>query len=182
MSTYTLREMMAIAAARQIQDGDIVICELIPEWINGYAAHLDFCCVLGKPKQPAKYEKVNEVCLATYQAVVDCLKPGTGGAEILEKGEKPIADAGCRRCAPFCYSIGVYGMEPPFFGLPMADPYWSKQPVLKPGMVVNVIAHVYDNDTSNVCVRTGSTHLITETGSQCLNNCKLPRGLVCLEP
>lgn len=161
-----------------LREGDIVICELIPEYMDGYAGHLDFCCVLGEPARPAVYEKVNEVCLATYNAVVGCLKPGTTGEEIYEKGEKPIEEAGFRRSGPLCYCIGLYGMEPPFFGLPSQDPYWAAQTPLQAGMVVNVISHVYDNDESNACVRTGSTHLITETGSVCLNKCSLPRGLV----
>lgn len=161
-----------------LQEGDIVICELIPEYMDGYAAHNDFCCVLGEPARPAIYEKVNEVCLATYSAVVDCLRPGTIGEEIFARGEKPIEKAGFRRSAPLCYSLGLYGMEPPFFGLPMQDPYWSEQTPLQAGMIVNVISHVYDNDESNACVRTGSTHLITDTGNIRLNNCKLPRGMV----
>jgi Xaa-Pro aminopeptidase len=66
-------------------------------------------------------------------------------------------------------------MEPPFVGLPPGP--WDKPIPLEPGMTVNVISHVFDIKT-NVCVRTGSMHLITETGNECLNNTSFPRGLV----
>jgi hypothetical protein len=119
---------------------------------------------------------MNEVCLDCYNAVVSCLGPGATPQEILEKGDKPIADAGFLRAAPLLYSIGLFGLEPPFVGLPK-EPSWSETTVFKTGMTLNVISHVYDQAT-NVCVRTGSTHLITDTGSECLNNTSFPRGLV----
>lgn len=163
-----------------LREGDIFIAELVPEWRDGYAGHLDVCFVLGEPAQPAAYEKMNQVCLDCYNAVVNCLKPGAAREEILEKGDKPIADAGFKRCAPLLYGIGLYGLELPMVGVTAEDPYWSEQTYLVPGMTLNVISHVYDQST-NVCVRTGSTHLITDTGNECLNHTSFPRGLVCIK-
>jgi Xaa-Pro dipeptidase len=159
-----------------LQGGDIFFAELLPAWKDGYVSGLDVSFVLSEPAQVAAYEKMDKVCLGCYNAVVSCLGPGATPQEILKKGDKPIADAGFMRGAPLLYGIGLYGMEPPFIGFP-EDPYWPEPVPLKSGMTVKVISHVYDQVT-NVCVRTGSTHLITDTGSECLNNTSFPRGLV----
>lgn len=162
-----------------LQDGDIFIAELVPEWLNGYAGHLDVSFVLGKPVQEAAYGRMNEVCLECYTSVVDCLRPGMTPAEILERGDEPIAKAGYRRGAPLVYNLGLYGMQPPFVGVPLEDPYWSERTPLRSGMVVNVISHVYDHKT-NVCIRTGDTHVITDEGTERLNNPRFGMGLIAI--
>jgi Xaa-Pro aminopeptidase len=162
-----------------IQGGDIFIAELIPAWADGYLGHLEVCFVRGELAQRTAYEKMNDVCLDCYNAVLSCLKPGAAAEEIVEKGDNPIAEAGFMRGAPLVYSIGLFSIEPPFVGLP-DDPSWSEPVPLRSGMTLNVISHVYDKDT-NICVRTGSTCLITDTGYECLNNTSFPRGLVHIE-
>lgn len=159
-----------------LQQGDMFIGELFPTWRNGYVSHLDVCFVKGQPAQKAAYEKMNEVCLECYHAVVASLRIGTTMQEVVARGESPLAAAGFVRGAPLLYSIGLYGMEPMFAGLPDNPAFAASNP-LQANMTVNVIAHVYDRET-HICVRTGSTHLITETGSECLNNTSFPRGMV----
>jgi Xaa-Pro aminopeptidase len=160
-----------------LKKGDIFVGELIPEWRDGYAGHLDVSFVLGKPEQPEAYQRMHEICMDCYHELVDSLKPGKNCYEIQERGEKPIIEAGVRRCAPLAYGLGLYGIEPPFVGTPEPFSDGAEDFQLQPGMVLNTIAHIYDEYTK-VCVRTGTTHLISETGNECLNNTSFPRGLV----
>lgn len=162
-----------------LQEGDLFIAELCPESREGYAGHLDVSFVLGEPVMKDAYDRVNEICMESHDGVIESLKPGATEEEILNAGDDPLRRAGLMRGAPLLYSIGVYGMEPLFVGVTELGWAWPESMTLEKNMTVNIISHVYDQKT-NVCVRTGSAHVITENGSQCLNDTAFPRGLVCL--
>ena len=162
---------------RKIEDGDIFVAEIVPEWIDGYTSHIDVSFVKGQPKLKELYDRVNDACLGCYDAVVNALKPGAVGEEIVKAGDDVLREYDMLRAAPLAYSIGVYCFEPPLMGL-TSDP-WHESIPLQPNMIINVISHVYDPKTM-ACVRTGSTHLINDGGQECLNNTSFPRGMVCV--
>ena len=162
---------------RPINDGDIFVAEIVPEWIDGYTSHVDVAFVKGEPKKKELWERVNNGCMDCYNAVVEALKPGALSADIVGPGDDVLREYGMLRAAPLAYSIGIYCFEPPLMGLTFEP--WHEPIPLQENMVINVISHVYDPETL-ACVRTGSTHLITADGQECLNNTSFPRGMVCV--
>ena len=161
---------------RAIDHGDIVMAEILPVWRDGYVGHSEACFVLGEPKQKAIYERVNAACLTVYEAVLDSLRPGATSPEIMGAADAPLLSAGLLRSAPVVYGVGLFGIEPPpIVGVPIGPPD-EELDILEPNMTVVVISHVFDPDTQ-VTVRTGSTHLITDSGSECFNGDSVPKGM-----
>ena len=159
---------------RRIESGDIVMAEIMPAWRDGYVGHAECCMVLGTVAQAAAYHRVESVALQSHHEVVSELRPGTSLNKVLAAADRPIVAAGLMRGAPIAYGLGLFGLEPPMLGLNEAVPV---ETTLHAGMVLCVICHVFDPET-RVTVRTGSTQLITEQGSECLNTRSVPGGLV----
>jgi Xaa-Pro aminopeptidase len=159
---------------RRIEPGDIVMAEIMPAWRDGYVGHAESCMALETIAQAASYHKVESVALQSHYEVVSELRPGTSLNKVLAAADGPIAAAGLMRGAPIAYGLGLFGLEPPMLGLNEAVP---PETTLHAGMVLCVICHVFDKET-RVTVRTGSTQLITERGSECLNTRSVPGGLV----
>ena len=150
------------------------MAEIMPAWRDGYVGHAECCMVLGTVAQAAAYHRVESVALQSHHEVVSELRPGTSLNKMLAAADRPIVAAGLMRGAPIAYGLGLFGLEPPMLGLDEAVP---AETTLHAGMVLCVICHVFDPET-RVTVRTGSTQLITEQGSECLNTRSVPGGLV----
>lgn len=161
-------------ADRTIKRGDIVMAEIMPAWRDGYVGHAEACFALGAPAQAAQYDRVNKVCLASFEATLRCLRPGVRISEVVAAADAPVCEAGLKRSAPVGYGLGLFGLEPPMMGLLDGPP--GPQPVLEKDMVMCVISHVFDPAT-RITVRTGSTQLITANGTECLNT-QQPTGLL----
>ena len=159
---------------RRIEPGDVVMAEIMPAWRDGYVGHAECCMVLETIAQAATYHRVESVALQSHHQVVSELRPGTSLSKVLAAADGPIAAAGFMRGAPIAYGLGLFGLEPPMLGLDEAAP---SETTLRSGMVLCVISHVFDKAT-RVTVRTGSTQLITERGSECLNTRSIPGGIV----
>ena len=161
---------------RALERGDVVMAEIMPAGPDGFVGHAEACFALGQPAQAAHYERVNGVCLASFEATLSCLRPGVRISEIVAAADRPVREAGMKRSAPIAYGLGLFGLEPPMVGL--LDPAPGPDPALEEHMVMCVISHVFDPAT-HVTVRTGSTQLITSNGTECLNTEK-PTGLLIL--
>ena len=159
---------------RRIEPGDIVMAEIMPAWRDGYVGHAECCLAFETIAQAATYHKVESAALQSHREVVSQLRPGTSLNKVLAAADGPIAAAGLMRGAPIAYGLGLFGLEPPMLGL---DEPLPSETTLHAGMVLCVICHVFDQDT-RVTVRTGSTQLITEQGSECLNTRSVPGGIV----
>lgn len=159
---------------RRLEPGDVVMAELMPAWQDGYVGHAESCMALATLAQAASYERVEAVALQSHREVVSSLGPGTPLSQVLRAADGPIASAGFMRGAPVMYGLGLFGLEPPMVGL---DEPQASETALHANMVLCVICHVCDPET-RVSVRTGSTQLVTERGSECLNGSSPPAGIV----
>jgi Xaa-Pro aminopeptidase len=169
-----LRNWRDAPCGRAIGGGDVVMAEIMPAWGDGYVGHSEATFVVGDLAQPEAYRKVEAVSLESHQEIVAALRAGTSVGKVVAAADGPIAAAGLMRGAPVAYSLGIFGLEPPMFGL--TEPAGALGTV-EADMVMCVIAHVFD-PVSRVTVRTGSTQLITERGPECLNRRAPPSGLI----
>jgi Xaa-Pro aminopeptidase len=161
---------------RSVERGDVILAEIMPAGPDGFVGHAEACFALGRPAQAAHYERVNKACMASFEATLSRLRPGVRITELADAADRPVREAGMKRGAPIAYGLGLFGLEPPMVGL--LDPAPGPDPVLAEHMVMCVISHVFDPAT-HVTVRTGSTQLITSSGTECLNTEK-PTGLLVL--
>jgi Xaa-Pro aminopeptidase len=157
-----------------IAPGDVVLAELLPAWADGYVGHAEICVVRGELANEDTYCRLDRVCGQSLEALLAALKPGVITGEVAAAADAQIEAAGFKRGAPLAYSLGLFGLEPPMIGMPEAPD--APAISLRAGMVLCVIVHVIDPATG-ATVRTGSTQLITDDGTECLN-AAAPRGLV----
>ncbi len=142
---------------RQMQDGDVVLCDIAAEY-GYYAADITRSFpVNGKftPRQKQVYEAV----LAGQEAAAAALKPGASLMSLDAACRDAMIAAGLKSAELHPHGLGHH------VGLDVHDPGAM---VFTPGMVITIEPGAYIRKES-LGIRIEDLYLVTETGAECLS-------------
>jgi Xaa-Pro aminopeptidase len=153
---------------RQIQDGEIVLCDIAAEY-GYYAADITRSFpVNGKftPRQKMVYEAV----LAGQTAAAKQLKPGASMDELNQVAHEAMRAAGLKDFEHHQHGLGHQ------VGLDVHDVGGG---IMKPGMIVTIEPGAYIK-SENLGIRIEDMYLVTADGSECLSGA-IPRTIAEIE-
>lgn len=148
------------ASNRCLEDGDMVYIDLYPI-IDGYAADLTRCFVVGQPTQDQLAR--HAVLEAALAAGVAALKPGVRASDVDGAVRASVAASLGGYAFPHHagHALGMQGQERPLL-IP------GDETVIEPGMVIAIEPGAYLPDTGGM--RVEGNYLVTETGAQSLSD------------
>jgi Xaa-Pro aminopeptidase len=159
---------------RQVQDGEIILCDIAAEF--GYYAADITRSFPANGKFTDRQKLVYEAVLAGQTAAAEALKPGVTMGELNDVAKKAMIAAGLKPFEAHQHGLGHH------VGLDVHDPGPGMRPgmgVLKPGMIVTIEPGAYIKSES-LGIRIEDMYLVTADGSECLS-AAIPRTVAELE-
>jgi Xaa-Pro aminopeptidase len=157
---------------RMLGPGDVVVTELAPRYPDGSECQTGRSYFIGEPAP--EYERLGEVMLEAYGAIVDQFRPGKTDRDVIDAA-RVITDAGYEWLAPLVHGAegGASGSLP---HIAASVKTLEDEPLtFAPNIVLCVEVHVGKPDHS-AGLFMADTWVVTEGAPRCLN--RYPREIV----
>jgi Xaa-Pro aminopeptidase len=154
---------------RTLREGDFVINEHSPRYPDGSESQIGIPVLLGEPSP--LYEELIEQTMAVHETVVDHLRPGNTGGDVIDAVDPIVEAAGYVRSAPLVHGELGGGISGPTVGVesPDGEGLTGRDIEFKENMTLVPEVHLSTPDWS-AGVFINATYVIEDGGARCLND------------